>query len=71
MEKTLTADPQAEPSAEEVTYYKKSIAEMFTEMDRMNAGMASTQVEIERLKNDTRATLENVQRLLNRTQPVL
>ncbi len=69
MEKTLTVDPQAEPSAEEVTYYKNAIAEMFAEMDRMSLGMAATQAEIERLKMETRATMENVHRLLSQSWP--
>jgi len=70
MDKTLAGDSQAEPSAEEVIYYKKAIAEVFSEMDRLSESMAVTQAEIERVRTETRPAMENIRRFLNETRPL-
>ncbi len=57
MEKTLTVDPQAEPSAEEVTDYKAAIAEIFAQMDQIDERIKRNQAETEQLRAETRVML--------------
>ncbi len=57
MEKTLMADPQAEPSAEEVMDYQAAIAEIFAQMDQIDERIERNQAETEQLRAETRVML--------------
>jgi len=57
MDKMLTTNPYAEPTAEETINYQKSVAEMFAQMDQVDERIRSNQAEINRLKLETRAII--------------
>jgi hypothetical protein len=61
MEKTLTADPQAESSAEEVTDYKADIAEIFAQMEQIDKRIKRNQAETEQLRAETQVMFAQMQ----------
>jgi len=57
MNNTLTSDADLEPTPEEAAHIKTAIEAMFQEMERVNAHIEGNQVDIEKLKAETRAML--------------
>ena len=57
MEKVLTTPNESETSSDEVTRYKKDIAEMFAEMSRLEEQTRRSQMETQRLRTETRDIL--------------
>ncbi len=57
MEKVLTTPSEGETSSDEVTRYKKDIAEMFAEMTRLEDQTRRSQMETQRLRTETREIL--------------
>ena len=57
MEEVLTTSNDGETSSDEVTRYKKAIAEMFAKMTRLDDQTQRSQTETQRLRTETREIL--------------
>jgi hypothetical protein len=66
MNSTLTADPMAEPSAEEIAQMRAELDEMYIEAEKTLARMDARRPEIDRLRAETEVILDSIERMLRR-----
>ena len=64
MSDAMAVDWASRPAPKSKAELQAAITQMFAEMERMNARMDRSRVEIDRLAEETRATLDNISRLL-------
>ena len=66
MNSTLTADPDVEPSQEEIARMRAELDELYIEAEKTLARMDARQPEMDRLRAETRANLDSIERMLRR-----
>ena len=66
MNSTLTADPDVEPSPEEIVRMQAEMHEMYLEAERTLARMDANWPEIERLRAETKVILDSIDRMMRR-----
>ena len=60
MEEVLTTSNDGETNSDDITRYKKAIAEMFAEMTRLEDQTRRSQTETQRLRTETREILARI-----------
>ena len=66
MNSTLTADPMAEPSAEEIARMQAEMQEWYAEAEKTFVRMDARQVEIDQLRAETHAILDSCEAMMRR-----
>jgi hypothetical protein len=66
MNSTLTADPNVEPSAEEIARMRAEMNEWYLEAEKILARMDEGRPEIDRMRAETEVTLASIERMLRR-----
>ncbi len=61
-----TADPDAEPSAEEIARMQAEMHEWYIEAEKTLARMDEHRPEIDRMRAETEVTLASIERMLRR-----
>ena len=66
MNSPLTADPDAEPSPEEIARMKVEMDAMYVEAEKTLARMDANWPEIERLRAETKVILDSIDKMMRR-----
>ena len=66
MNSTLVADPDVEPSPEEIARMRAELDEMYIEAEKTLARMDARRPEMDRVQAEIKATLDSIERMLRR-----
>ena len=66
MNSTLTADPDVEPSPEEIARMRAEMDTMYLEAEKTLARMDADWPEVERLRAETKVILDSIDRMMRR-----